>query len=124
VKLGRFVTLVQNSGLIQSTEIQKIAEAFQEGCREHGKEASAESFGDFLVETDRLTRWQCEKLRVGKYKGFYLDSYTLLGQVGKGLDYASYKARDTRTDEVVCLVVTPINRTGRRIEYRVEPFIQ
>ena len=61
---------------------------------------------------------------MGKWKGFYLDDYVLLEQVGKDYDSASYKARDTRDGEFVCLVITPVNRTNGRIEFRVEPYIE
>jgi hypothetical protein len=122
VNIGQFVALLTNSGLIRQPEAQTIATAFQDGCRELCKEATVESFCDFLVETGRLTKWQCNKLHMGKWKGFYLDDYLFLEQIGKGADYSSYKARDTRNGRIVCLVVTPIAMTGR-IQYRVEPFV-
>ncbi len=59
---------------------------------------------------------------MGKWKGFYLDHYVLLEQSGKGADFASYKSRDGRDGSVVNLIVRPVNQTGGRIEYRVEPY--
>jgi hypothetical protein len=54
--------------------------------------------------------------------------YTLLEQVGKGghdplTYYSSYKARDNRTGNYVCLFITPLMYTGGRLEYRVYPYM-
>jgi len=35
-------------------------------------------------KSDLLTRWQCEKLLSGKYKGFFLGNHKLLGHIGTG----------------------------------------
>ncbi|MEM1061774.1 MAG: serine/threonine-protein kinase, partial [Planctomycetota bacterium] len=37
-----------------------------------------------LIADDTLTRWQADKLLAGKYKGFKLGKYKLLGLIGKG----------------------------------------
>jgi hypothetical protein len=123
VNIDEFATLLINSRIIGEHEVRKLVDAFREGCRVWGQEVSVVTFCDFLIETDRLTEWQCNKLRMGKWKGFYLDSYLLLGQVGKGPDFSSYAARDTRDGKLVCLVVTPTVYTNGRIEYCVEPYV-
>jgi hypothetical protein len=61
---------------------------------------------------------------VGKWKGFYLDNHLLLEQIGKDDKSSTYKARDTRNGRLVSLVITPMNRTGGVLEYRVEPHQQ
>jgi serine/threonine-protein kinase len=35
-------------------------------------------------KSELLTRWQCEKLLSGKYKGFFLGNHKLLGHIGTG----------------------------------------
>jgi hypothetical protein len=87
------------------------------------------AFCSFLASGDWVTEWQCEKLKLGRWKGFYYeDYYILLGQVGKGGSeassyYASYKARDSRTNKLVCIVMRPLRYTGGRFEYRVYPYM-
>jgi hypothetical protein len=79
-------------------------------------------FCRFLNSDGLVTAWQCEKLKLGRWKGFYLDNYLLLEQVGKGEDNASYKARETTSGNVVCLVIKAVRFTEGRITYRVEPY--
>jgi hypothetical protein len=123
VELEQFITLLIKSGIVNRHEAQKVVTALQEGCEELGQEVSLDTFCEFLIATNRLTKWQSDKLRAGKWKGFYLDDYLLLGQVGKGHDSSSYAARDTRNGKLVCLVITPmaLSKSGN-IEYRVEPY--
>jgi hypothetical protein len=123
VNIEQFTTLLINSGLFGEREARELAGTFQEACRDRGDEDSVETFSEFLVATDRLTRWQCDKLRMGKWKGFYLDNFLLLEQIGKDHESSSYKARNARDGNVMCLVVTPfaLSKSGR-IEYRVEPY--
>jgi eukaryotic-like serine/threonine-protein kinase len=118
-----FITLVAKSGLIDKAEIRELARPYR-GRLHWWKRNEARPFCDFLISTNRLTNWQCDKLLMGKYKGFYLDNYVLLGQVGKDYESSSYKARDLKDGKFVRLVVTPVNQTGGRIEYRVEPFVE
>lgn len=82
-------------------------------------------FCEFLVATNRLTAWQCDNLQKGRWKGFYLDNYLLLEQIGKDQEFGYYKARDARDGALVTMVVTPVNRaTGPGIEYRVQPYAE
>jgi hypothetical protein len=122
--IKHFATLLTNSGLISEPQVQELVDAFQAGSNDWGRIATAEAFCDFLVDTDRLTRWQCDKLLMGKWKGFYLDSYVMMDHMHKSYNSVTYKARDTRDDGLVCLVITPVNLTGGQIVYRVEPYVE
>ena len=95
--LDHFVTLLLKSGLMDRQSAEDLDFAFQEGCRNQQIPSEVGTFCNFLVATDRLTEWQCEKLKVGKWKGFYLDNYLLLEQVGKGSDYASSRLATRET---------------------------
>jgi hypothetical protein len=121
VDIEQFVTLLANSGLSSKREAHELAAIFQEECRKHNVPDTVETFCDFLVATNRLTDWQCAKLRMGKWKGFYLDNYLLLEQIGKDYEFCNYKARDARDGTLVRLIVTPMARAkGPNIEYRVD----
>jgi eukaryotic-like serine/threonine-protein kinase len=114
--------LLKNSRLIEEREVEKLAEAFQEGCRNRGHLIETKSFCDFLISTNRLTQWQCDKLLTGRWKGFYLGDYVLLEHIGKDYETTWYKARELRNGRFVRLVVSPFNQRVGRNEYSVEPF--
>jgi hypothetical protein len=122
MEFDRFTTLLINSQLLKKHDAQMLASVFQEECHKKTIKATTELFCDFLVASDHLTIWQCNKLRMGKWKGFYLDCYVLLEQVGKDDEYCYYKARDTRDGNLVRMRITPMVRAkGPGIEYKVYP---
>jgi serine/threonine-protein kinase len=120
--LQHFLTLYIKSALIGKRDADAVVAAFYAGRRELPNSIELDEFCSFLILSGRLTKWQADKLRAGKWKGFYLDNYLLLEQVGKGRDYSSYKARDTMDEKVVCLVIAPVALNDGRIKYRVEPY--
>lgn len=121
VNIKQFKTLLINSRLSGKTEADELATVFQAECRERNAPATVDLFCDFLIANNRFTAWQCDKLRKGKWKGFYLDDYQLLDQIGKDQEFAYYQARDTRDGTLVRLTITPVNRAkGPNIEYRVD----
>ena len=122
MNIEQFTTLLINSRLLDKSEAEQIAAVFQQECQKLRTTATLDALCSFLIATDRLTRWQCDKLKMGKWKGFYLDDYVLLEQSGKGPDFSSYKSRDVRNGRVVNLVIRPMNQTDGRIEYRVKPY--
>lgn len=125
--VDQFATLIVKSQIWSESEASAAAKLFAAECRRSKTPPRVESFCDFLVASNRLTAWQCDKLRAAKWKGFYLDQYLLLEHVGKDSVSSSYRARDTRDGKLVVLAVTPRNRmddrTDGRIEYRVYPYL-
>jgi hypothetical protein len=79
------------------------------------------SFCTFLVGTGILTTWQCEKLRNGKWKGFFdLKNFTILDDLGGDADLWYFLARDDVDGGIVRLAVTPRNKCkGNEVEFRV-----
>jgi hypothetical protein len=110
------------SGLSNKVETAELIAEVQEQSGVQGKQESVEGFCDFLIAKTKLTAWQCNKLRMEKWKGFYLDNHVLLEQVGKDYVSSSYKARETTSGRLVVLVINPVNQTNGYIEYRVEPY--
>lgn len=60
-----------------------------------------------MVEEGLLTEWQSRKLLAGKYKGFRLGKYKLLGEVGKGGMSAVYLAEHILMRRRVAIKVLP-----------------
>ncbi len=128
--IEEFAELLARSGIITNQEAKESLALFR---AEHPAASDASNaineFCSFLISGERVTEWQCKKLKSGRWKGFYFeDHYLLLEQVGKGGDepslyYSSYKARDSRTNNLACLVIRPILYTSGRFEYRVYPYM-
>ena len=102
--IDKFLELLQRSGLATSSEIvagcadfpisRKDGQGIDELCRH-------------LVGKRVLTTWQCEKLRQGKWKGFFLDGYCLLRHLGKDETSAIYLCREVTTGKYMAMRVTP-----------------
>jgi hypothetical protein len=118
--LQHFVTLYVKSELIGKRDADAAVAAFYAGRCTLEKSIELDEFCSYLILSGRITKWQVDKLRAGKWKGFYLDNYLLLEQTDKGRYYSSYKARDTIVGKVVCLVFTAVTLNSGRIKYRVE----
>ena len=78
-----FVEMVQRSKLVdEETLRQKLLE-----CREQLGEAfpdDVDAVAEFLIDQGLLSRWHCDKLFSGKYKGFELGKYKLWDLLGTG----------------------------------------
>jgi hypothetical protein len=123
VNIEQFATLLINSRLSSRHEVEELVAVFHDECCRQNVTDTLDTFCEFLISTARLTAWQCDKLRKGKWKGFYLDNYLLLEQIGKDYDFCYYKARDARNGKLVRLTITPMIRAkGPDIEYKVDPY--
>ncbi len=125
-----FAKLLASSGIATNHDAASWLELFRTQRRSMGvAKNGVEEFCGFLISEGHVTGWQCEKLKAGKWKGFFFeDRYLLLEQVGKGGDdtesyYSSYRARDAKTNGLACLVIRPLNYTDGRFEYRAYPYM-
>ena len=117
--LERFICFLRLSQLCTEQQLGDLVSKFESERRNIANGDAVAQFCSFLVDTNAVTAWQCEKLKMGKWKGFYLDDYVLLEQVGKDRTTVSYSARDIRDGLSVCLVITPTT-IAPYIQYRVE----
>ncbi|QDV66903.1 Serine/threonine-protein kinase PrkC [Rosistilla carotiformis] len=104
-----FIEAVRKSGLVEEG-------AFKQTLRHVQKAAGGKIPNDamviaerFLVE-GRLTAWQIEKLLTGKYKGFFLGKFKLLGHIGSGGMSSVYLAEHTRMNDLRAIKVLPKKR--------------
>lgn len=69
-----------------ATKQQRSEQAGQDGPDEQPsrQDEIVQQMADALVAADLLTTWQVDKLVVGKYKGFFLGNYKLLGHISTG----------------------------------------
>ena len=91
------------SHLLGPLEIQSACSDFAPG----GTADRLDSLCSHLISKLVLTRWQCDKLRQGRYKGFRLDKYLLLDYLGSEGMISTFLARDVTTGMQVTLAVAP-----------------
>jgi eukaryotic-like serine/threonine-protein kinase len=116
--MDKFLGYCSLSGLL---DFERVAEAYQAFHNERPAHSTVEDFCDFLVRQQILTTWQCDKLRNGRWKGFFLDHFKLLEFVSVGETTSKYVAEDLRTNRRVVLVITPPAFNNGKIKYEVEP---
>ncbi|MCA9209077.1 MAG: hypothetical protein KDA55_12000, partial [Planctomycetales bacterium] len=83
VDSARFLELVKRSKLVEQDRLDAAVAV----CRERNEAelpAKAETIADQFIESGLITRWHADKLLDGKYKGFFLGKYKLLGHIGTG----------------------------------------
>jgi hypothetical protein len=123
-RLERLICLLRKSQLCAEQQIVQVVSSFE---RERGDIASGDAvtqFCDFIVSKNIVTAWQCDNLKAGRFRGFYLDDYLLLEVVGQDNTLRSYRARDLRDGTTVRLVVAAKKRQSPYSAYRVERSIE
>jgi serine/threonine-protein kinase len=72
--------------------------------------ASAEYAASQIVAAKLLTCWQADKLLQGKYKGFFLGKYKLLGHLGSGNSGSVFLAEHVVAHRLAAIKVLPAAR--------------
>jgi hypothetical protein len=95
----KFLDLLLRSGLLDKAGIRKA-------CR--GIESNTlEELCTHLVKSGSITKWQCEKLRAGRHRGFYFEKYVLQDQLCRDDTSTTYLAFDLETNEKVSVRLMP-----------------
>ena len=102
-----FLSLVQQSGLVESDRLQREVNDLEDQGHDVGE---ASVLADSLIERDLLTEWQAEKLLRGKHKGFTLGKYRLRRLLGKGGMSSVYLAEHVLMRRQCAIKVLPIKR--------------
>lgn len=106
-----FLDLVRRSKLVDDDQLGRAVDE----CRErHGGQLPAEAgeVAQDLIAAGLLTAWHCEKLLDGKYKGFFLGKYKLLGHLGTGGMSSVYLAEHTLLKRLRAIKVLPRKRVA------------
>ncbi|MDZ4851209.1 MAG: serine/threonine-protein kinase [Pirellulaceae bacterium] len=106
-----FLKCVEKSRLIESAAFENFRDKIQ---KEYG-----DSFPEDPVEIAKqfeaaglLTRWHCEKLLQGRYKGFFLGKHKLLGHLGTGGMSTVYLAEHVMMHSKRAIKVLPKSKLG------------
>ncbi len=115
----RFAELLLASGLVPPLGLSGLLREFS---AEHPDRSlrTADNLSAFVVMRKAVTAWQVEKLREGRYKGFFLDNYVIVDRVRIEESGTIYLALDTTTKRRAFLRVFRSRREpGRPIRYDV-----
>ncbi len=103
----QYLAMLERSGLVLRPRLQ---EAATDLTQRHGAAITLDHVAEYFVQANIITAWHDEKLRVGKYKGFFLGKYKLLGFLGSGGMCSVYLAEHTMLRQPRAIKVLPKSR--------------
>ena len=107
LSVENFIAVLRKSGLVESDRL--IRELNQSAPPQTGW-TSSEQIADRLIALNLLTKWQSEKLLLGKHRGYFLGKYKLLSLLGKGGMSSVYLAEHLLMRRHCALKVLPAKR--------------
>jgi serine/threonine-protein kinase len=112
VSAKSFLNLLQKSGLCDAAELKASLDALRAASA--GGSVSLRRLTSHLLQSGLLTQWHVKKLMAGKYKGFFLGKYKLLGHLGTGGMSTVYLAEHTLFRKQRAIKVLPRDRVADR----------
>ncbi len=112
VTAEKLVELVKKSQLAQPEALDKALDTIRS---EHEGTLPTDpvELAKALQQQKIVTRWHCEKLLQGKYKGFFLGKHKLLGHIGSGGMSSVYLAEHMMMHDLRAIKVLPQSRLGK-----------
>ena len=107
----KFVKIVAKSGIVEERKLKRILQRVREKF-DGDLPANPEKLAQLFCKEGLLTSWHTEKLLAGKYKGFFLGKYKLLGHIGTGGMSSVYLAEHTRMGDSRAIKVLPKSRVA------------
>ncbi len=102
----RFLEMVAKSGLVDPAAEQRLLDKVREKL-DGSLPDSPKRLASAYKRAGLLTEWHIEKLLAGKYKGFFLGKYKLLGHIATGGMSSVYLAEHTRMHDKRAIKVLP-----------------
>jgi serine/threonine-protein kinase len=112
VTADRFVELVKKSQLAEPDRIDGVVRKI---CESHQGSLPSDvvELANLLQREKVITAWHTEKLLQGKYKGFFLGKYKLLGHIGSGGMSSVYLAEHTKMHDYRAIKVLPPSKLSK-----------
>ncbi len=105
----RFLQMVIKSGLVDKVAMERFLESVRSKLDGDLPE-SPRKLANLFKQEGLLTDWHIEKLLGGKYKGFFLGKYKLLGHIGTGGMSSVYLGEHIRMGDKRAIKVLPKSR--------------
>jgi serine/threonine-protein kinase len=105
----QYVALLDRSGLAPR---ERIVAELSELRRREGPALTVDNISAHFIKANLITTWHDEKLRAGKYRGFFLGKYKLLGFLGSGGMCSVYLAEHTILRQPRAIKVLPRSRVA------------
>lgn len=97
--------LLEKSGIADQGNLRNALGALSEHAA--GRAVGTKELSSHLIDSGVITEWHAEKLLAGKYKGFFLDKFKLLGHLGTGGMSSVYLAESKITHQKRAIKVLP-----------------
>ena len=99
--------ILRKSGLVDEREIDRLVEVQPQAASDSMVAA------DLLASTKLVTSWQLERLREGRWRGYFLGKYKILGQLGAGAMGSVFLAEHRVMRHQVAIKVLAKRLTGK-----------
>jgi len=103
-----FLSLLSQSGIVDADQLTPVLNQLAQQAG--GQKIRLDQLTEHLIQSGLITKWHCEKLLAGKYKGFFLGKYKLLGHLGTGGMSSVYLADHTIFKQRRAIKVLPRRR--------------
>ncbi len=100
-----FLKLLERSGIVAENRLKQ--ELANLSTKAAGRTVNLSDLAGHLVDSGLITQWHTEKLLAGKYKGFFLGKYKLLGHLGSGGMSSVYLAQHKISEQLRAIKVLP-----------------
>ena len=107
--IKNFVDIVRKSGLAEASKIDEVVASLDNLEAPVNDEVT-----NAFIEAKLITPWHLKQLLKGKHRGFFLERYKLLNELGKGGMSSVYLAEHTDMHLPVAIKVLPVKRVGEK----------
>jgi len=107
--INTFVSLLRKSGLAEASKIDDVVASFDDLDAPLSDEVT-----QAFIDAELITNWHLKQLLKGKHRGFFLERYKLLNELGKGGMSSVYLAEHTSMHLPVAIKVLPVKRVGEK----------
>ena len=105
-----FINLLNRSGIVPEDELKTALSQISKDA--NGQKISVDHLTAELIKSGIITEWHTKKLLAGKYKGFFLGKYKLLGHLGTGGMSSVYLAEHKLMKHLRAIKVLPRQRVA------------
>ena len=105
-----FLSLLEKSRIVADDSLKSALSDLADIA--DGGKVNTEKLATHLVDSGLITKWHVDKLLDGKYKGFFLGKFKLLGHLGTGGMSSVYLAKHKVSQQTRAIKVLPRKRVS------------